>query len=75
MADDKTKRGSPDNKRLNKSEPYEVAYAKSKRAKAAAAKTAKKSAKSASQDVGEAGDGHGIARPRRRRGPSRRRRR
>jgi hemerythrin superfamily protein len=32
MADDKSKRGSPDNKRLNKSEPYEVAYAKSKRA-------------------------------------------
>jgi hypothetical protein len=48
MADDKTKRGSPDNKRLNKSEPYEVAHAKSKRAKtakAATAKTAKKSAK------------------------------
>ena len=45
MADDKTKRGSPDNKRVNKSEPYEVAYAKSKRAKAAASKTAKKSAK------------------------------
>ena len=45
MADDKTKRGSPDSKRLNKSEPYEVAYAKSKRAKAAASKTAKKSAK------------------------------
>ena len=45
MADDKTKRGSPDNKRLNKSEPYEVAYAKAKRAKAATAKTAKKSAK------------------------------
>jgi len=45
MADDKTKRGSPDNKRLNKSEPYEVAYAKSKQAKAAASKTAKKSAK------------------------------
>ncbi len=44
MADDKTKRGSPDNKRLNKSEPYEVAYAKSKRAKAAK-KGAKKSAK------------------------------
>jgi len=35
MADDKTKRGSPDNKRLNKSEPYEVAYAKSKRRAAA----------------------------------------
>jgi len=32
MADDKSKRGSPDNKRLNKSEPYEMAYAKSKRA-------------------------------------------
>ena len=44
MADDKTKRGSPDNKRLNKSEPYEVAYAKSKRAKATTAKSAKKSA-------------------------------
>lgn len=35
MPDDKSKRGSPDNKRLNKSEPYEVAYAKSKRAGAA----------------------------------------
>ena len=45
MADDKTKRGSPDSKRLNKSEPYEVAYAKSKRAKAATAKAAKTSAK------------------------------
>jgi Hemerythrin HHE cation binding domain len=32
MADDKTKRGSPDSKRLNKSEPYEMKYAKSKRA-------------------------------------------
>jgi len=30
MADDKTQRGSPDSKRLNKGEPYEVAYAKSK---------------------------------------------
>ena len=39
MADDKTKRGSPDNKRLNKSEPYEVAYAKSMR-RAAAKKAA-----------------------------------
>jgi len=45
MADDKTQRGSPDNKRLNKSEPYEVAYAKAKRAKAA--KSARKSAKKA----------------------------
>lgn len=43
MADDKTKRGSPDNKRLNKSEPYEMAYAR-KKAKAArsAAGAAKK---------------------------------
>ena len=49
MADDKTKRGSPDNKRLNKSEPYEVAYAKSKRAKTATAKAAKTSAKSAAK--------------------------
>ena len=32
MADDKTQRGSPDRQRLNKSEPYEVAYALSKRA-------------------------------------------
>ena len=32
MADDKTKRGSPDSKRLNKNEPYEMAYAKSERA-------------------------------------------
>jgi len=47
MADDKTKRGSPDNKRLNKGEPYEVAYAKAKRAKTTAQKTAKKSAKKA----------------------------
>jgi Hemerythrin HHE cation binding domain len=47
MADDKTKRGSPDNKRLNKSEPYEVAYAKSKRAKPTASKTAKKAEKKA----------------------------
>ncbi len=30
MADDKTKRGSPDSKRLNKSEPYELAYARKK---------------------------------------------
>ena len=41
MPDDKSKRGSPDNKRLNKSEPYEVAYARSKRA--GARKTASKS--------------------------------
>ena len=54
MADDKTKRGSPDNKRLNKSEPYEVAYAKSKRAKAATAKTAKTAKKSAKKSAKKA---------------------
>jgi hemerythrin superfamily protein len=43
MADDKGKRGSPDNKRLNKSEPYEVAYARSKRA-GATSKTSGKGA-------------------------------
>jgi hemerythrin superfamily protein len=32
MADDKTRRGTPDSKRLNMSEKYEVAYAKSTRA-------------------------------------------
>lgn len=32
MADDKTKRGSPDSKRMNKSEPYEMAYARRKAA-------------------------------------------
>ena len=57
MPDDKSKRGSPDNKRLNKSEPYEVAYAKSKRAgaarksastsKTATSSTAKRASKSA----------------------------
>jgi hypothetical protein len=35
MADDKTKRGSPDSKRLNRSEPYEMAYARSDRASSA----------------------------------------
>ena len=51
MADDKTKRGSPDSKRLNKSEPYEMAYARKKakaagkRSGTAAKKTARPSAK------------------------------
>ena len=43
MADDKTKRGSPDNKRLNKGEAYEVAYAR-KKAKAAGAAAGKRPA-------------------------------
>jgi hypothetical protein len=51
MADDKTKRGSPDNKRLNKSEPYEMAYAR-KKAKAAA-KRAGAPAKKASRPTGK----------------------
>jgi len=40
MADDKTKRGSPDSKRLNKGEPYEVAYARKKAKAGTAAKKA-----------------------------------
>ena len=50
MPDDKSKRGSPDSKRLNKSEPYEVAYAKSKRA-GAARKSASKSSKTATSST------------------------
>ncbi len=55
MADDKTKRGSPDNKRLNKSEPYELAYAR-KKAKAArgATGTAGKRAGTATKRAGAA---------------------
>jgi hypothetical protein len=40
MADDKSLRGSPDNKRLNRGEDYEVRYAKEKARKAAAKKAA-----------------------------------
>jgi hemerythrin-like domain-containing protein len=58
MADDKTKRGGSDSKRLNRSEPYEMAYAKSKRAsperKAMAAQGAKR-ASSASTRAPSAG--------------------
>ncbi len=46
MADDKRERGSPDNKRLNKSEPYEMAYVRSKkRASGASKSTSTRSAK------------------------------
>ena len=52
MADDKSLRGSPDNKRLNRGEDYEVRYAKEKARKAAAKKssgsTGRKAAGSAS---------------------------
>jgi hypothetical protein len=48
MADDKTKRGSPDSKRLNKSEPYELAYARSKRASPARKAAANGSARASS---------------------------
>jgi len=49
MADDKSKRGSPDSKRLNKSEPYEVAYARSKRAGAAGKSVGKRPAKTSAK--------------------------
>ena len=52
MADDKSKRGSPDNKRLNKSEPYEVAYAKAKRASGANGAKSATSAKNAKSTNG-----------------------
>lgn len=55
MADDKTKRGSPDSKRLNKSEPYEVAYAISKRATATKKAPARKSAKSGAKTASRSG--------------------
>jgi len=57
MPDDKSKRGSPDNKRLNKSEPYEVAYARSKRA--GARKSASKSSSGASKSTGRASSSTG----------------
>jgi len=40
MADDKTKRGSPDSKRLNKGEAYELAYARKKAKAGTSAKRA-----------------------------------
>jgi hypothetical protein len=59
MADDKTKRGSPDSKRLNKSEPYEMAYAR-KKAKAAGKRSgtaAKKTARPQRQGPRDRGAG------------------
>ena len=53
MADDKSKRGSPDNKRLNKSEPYEVAHAR-KKAKAARGTAGAKRPGTAKKAVGAA---------------------
>jgi hypothetical protein len=53
MADDKTKRGSPDNKRLNKGEAYEVAYAR-KKAKAVRGAAKKAVAKKAASRAGSA---------------------
>ena len=55
MADDKTKRGSPDNKRLNKSEPYELAYARKK------AKAARGATGTATKRAGAAGKRAGAA--------------
>jgi hemerythrin superfamily protein len=58
MADDKTKRGSPDNKRLNKSEPYEMAYARSKqRAGSASRSTSTRSTKSNGTSSKSSGNG------------------
>ena len=64
MADDKTRRGSPDNKRLNKSEPYEVAYARRKAAGGAARKAAGKGAarKAAGGGTARKAAGGGAAR-------------
>ena len=51
MADDKSKRGSPDNKRLNKGEPYEVAYARKKAKAASGGSTGRTAAKRAGRPV------------------------
>jgi hypothetical protein len=60
MADDKTKLGSPDNKRLNRDEPYEIAYAR-KKAKAGSGvvsrRAARKGAGAAAQRAGTRGGG------------------
>lgn len=55
MADDKTKRGSPDSKRLNKSEPYEMAYARKKARDARSGGATKKAAKKASGSAKKTG--------------------
>jgi len=70
MPDDKSKRGSPDNKRLNKSEPYEVAYARSKRAGSASKSTStgagrgtsKRTATSSGSSASKSRDSRGAAR-------------
>ena len=61
MADDKTKRGSPDSKRLNKSEPYEMAYAR-KKAKAGGGAAARPAAKRSAGPARKAGTRSGSAR-------------
>ena len=61
MSDDKTKRGSPDNKRLNKGEPYEVAYAR-KKAKGGSGVPGRAAGKRAGSAAKKAGTRSGSAR-------------
>jgi len=61
MPDDKTKRGSPDNKRLNKSEPYEVAYARKKAKTARGAGAASKRAGTAKKSSARGGSARAPA--------------
>jgi len=62
MADDKSKRGSPDNKRLNKGEPYEVAYARKKAKASSGGSTGRTAAKRAGPAASKSGTRSGSAR-------------
>jgi hypothetical protein len=57
MADDKSKRGSPDSKRLNKSEPYEMAHARKKAKASAGRSTAGGARKAPAKKTGTASRG------------------
>ena len=62
MADDKSKRGSPDNKRLSKGEPYEVAYARKKAKASSGGSTGRTAAKRAGPAARKSGTRSGSAR-------------
>lgn len=62
MADDKTKRGSPDSKRLAKGEAYEVAYAR-KKAKAARGAGGARKAPATRSGTARAGAAHSARKP------------
>jgi hypothetical protein len=62
MADDKSKRGSPDNKRLNKGEPYEVAYARKKAKASSGGSTGRTAAKRAGPAARKSATRSGSAR-------------